>query len=160
MCGIAGVYSSGQPIETKRLRRMANAIRHRGPDDEGYLLLNTDSGAHALCGGADTVADLCLPPLEMATDQSYDLGLTSQRLSILDLSAAGHMPMSSEDGSRWITHNGEVYNYLELRQELAQRGHAFRTGTDTEVILAAYGEWGEECLSRFNGMWAFALWDG
>lgn len=138
---------------------MADAIQHRGPDDEGYLLLNTDSGAHALCGGADTATDLCLPPLETATDQPYDLGLASRRLAILDLSAAGHMPMSSEDGSCWIIHNGEVYNYLELRQELTRRGHTFRTETDTEVILAAYDEWGEECLSHFNGMWAFALWD-
>lgn len=84
--------------------------------------------------------------------------LLHQRLSIIDLSAAGHQPMASADGSAWITYNGEIYNYLELRRELAS-GYTFRTQTDTEVILAAYERWGEQCLERLRGMFAFGLWD-
>lgn len=82
-----------------------------------------------------------------------------RRLAILDLSRAGHQPMSSKDGSRWIVFNGEVYNYRELRSELQQLGHTFISSSDTEVILAAHEQWGEECVKRFNGMWAFAIWE-
>ena len=87
------------------------------------------------------------------------VGLGSRRLSILDLSPAGHMPMSSEDGSLTIAYNGEVYNFVELRAELEALGHRFRSHTDTEVILAAYAQWGAGCLPRFNGMWGFAILD-
>jgi len=86
------------------------------------------------------------------------VGLGHRRLSILDLSERGRQPMVRRD-RYWITYNGEVYNYLELRDELEALGHRFSSGTDTEVILAAYEEWGEECLARFNGMWAFAIYD-
>lgn len=86
--------------------------------------------------------------------------LGHRRLSIIDLSDRGHQPMALADGNLWISYNGEVYNYLELRRELEGLGAEFRTDTDTEVVLAAYDRWGVECLSRFNGMWAFALWDG
>ena len=87
------------------------------------------------------------------------VGLAHRRLSIIDLSEAGRQPMTNEDGTLWLVFNGEIYNFIELREELAGRGHRFRSGGDTEVILHAYEEWGKECLSRFNGMWAFALWD-
>jgi len=85
--------------------------------------------------------------------------LGHRRLSILDPTPAGNQPMVSSDGRYWIVHNGEIYNFLELAEELAAHGHAFRTGTDTEVILAAYREWGLGCLERLEGIWAFALWD-
>jgi len=91
-----------------------------------------------------------------------DLGaavLAQQRLSILDPTPSGFQPMASADGRHWIVHNGEIYNFLELADELAAAGHRFRTETDTEVILAAYAEWGTACVERFNGIWAFALWD-
>jgi asparagine synthase (glutamine-hydrolysing) len=87
------------------------------------------------------------------------IGLGHRRLAIIDLSPSGHQPMSNEDGTLWITYNGEIYNFLELRQELEKKGHSFHSHTDTETILHAYEEWGTECLSHFNGMWAFALWD-
>ena len=81
------------------------------------------------------------------------------RLAILDLSSAGHQPMSDETGRYHLVHNGEIYNYREIRSELEALGHRFRGGSDTEVVLNAYREWGEQCVERFNGMWAFALWD-
>ena len=87
------------------------------------------------------------------------VGLGSRRLAILDLSPAGHMPMTSDDGSLTIAYNGEVYNFIELRAELEALGHRFRSHTDTEVILAAYAQWGPECLPKFNGMWGFAILD-
>jgi asparagine synthase (glutamine-hydrolysing) len=87
------------------------------------------------------------------------VGLAHRRLSIIDLSPAGHQPMCNEDGTIWVVFNGEIYNFEPLRRELAAKGHRFLSGTDTEVILHAYEEWGERCLDRFNGMWAFAVWD-
>ena len=85
--------------------------------------------------------------------------LGNRRLSILDLSSAGHQPMASEDGGVWITYNGEIYNYKELAQELRARGHRFHSSGDTEVLLRAYVEWGPDCLARLNGIFAFAIWD-
>lgn len=87
------------------------------------------------------------------------VGLGSRRLSIIDLSPAGHMPMERGDGSLWCVYNGEIYNHEELRRELIGLGHVFRSRADTEVILAAYQQWGRDCLSRFNGMWGFAIHD-
>jgi asparagine synthase (glutamine-hydrolysing) len=91
------------------------------------------------------------------TDDGVALG--HRRLSILDLSPAGHQPMSDPSGRYWLTYNGELYNYLELRAELEGKGHSFRSSSDSEVLLAAWTEWGEAALDRFNGMWAFAIWD-
>jgi len=87
-------------------------------------------------------------------------GLVHRRLAIIDLTDEGLQPMTNEDGTLWLVFNGEIYNYVELREELLQKGHHFHSHSDTEVILHGYEEWGEGCLSRFNGMWAFALWDG
>ncbi len=86
-------------------------------------------------------------------------GLVHRRLAIIDLSDEGLQPMTSEDGTLWIVFNGEIYNYVELREELVARGHRFHSRSDTEVILHAYEEWGADCLSRFNGMWGFAIFD-
>ncbi len=87
------------------------------------------------------------------------VGLGHRRLAIIDLSPAGKQPLCNEDGSIWVTYNGEIYNFQEIRQELETRGHHFRSATDTEVIVHAYEEWGTACLQRFNGMFAFGLWD-
>ena len=117
------------------------------PIDEGLLRQMTDTMVHR---GPDDAGYWTRGPV----------GLGHRRLSIIDLSPAGHQPMSNEDGTIWITYNGEVYNFKELRHELEMKGHRFRSSTDTETIVHAYEEWGTECLSRFNGIWAFALWDG
>lgn len=98
-------------------------------------------------------------PDDFGIQLSPGIALGHRRLSILDLSSAGRQPMSTPDGRYQIVYNGEIYNYLELRKELAGRGRLFRTGTDTEVLLAAYAEWKEACLEKLNGMWAFAIWD-
>jgi asparagine synthase (glutamine-hydrolysing) len=159
MCGIFGIWNYGAAVDVRALERATTAIHHRGPDDEGYLLLNTQTGANALCAGRETNPALELPYLDQYHDSDFNLGLGFRRLSILDLSPAGHQPMLSADGSCWIIFNGEIYNYVELRAELLRLGHEFHTGTDTEVILAAYQQWGGDCLKRFVGMWALAICD-
>lgn len=113
-------------------RAVIGAVAHRGPDGEGWE-------EHATAAGP--------------------LLLGHRRLAIIDTSTAGAQPMASADGGCRVVYNGEIYNHLELRAELEGRGHVFRTRTDTEVLLAAWAEWGEACLSRFNGMFAFVLWD-
>ena len=158
MCGIFGIWNrDGKPLDLARLQQATTRLRHRGPDDEGYLLGATAAGRTQPAAGRDTVVG-GLPPVG-AMPAEYDLGFGFRRLAILDPSPLGHQPMASADGRRWIVFNGEIYNYRELRAELAARGYVFRGGSDTEVILAAYDEWGPACLQRFNGMWAFAIWD-
>ncbi|MCI0691263.1 asparagine synthase (glutamine-hydrolyzing) [candidate division KSB1 bacterium] len=160
MCGIFGLWHfDRQPLNPVAIQQATTLLRHRGPDDEGYLFVDTAKGCVSPFGGNDTIPQLGLPRLENALGKSFDLAFGFRRLSIIDLSPAGHQPMAGADGRLWIIYNGEIYNYLELRSELAGYGHQFRTNTDTEVIVAAYQQWGDECLSRFNGMWAFALWD-
>ncbi len=160
MCGIFGIaQAKHNPIDLTKVQCATTAMRHRGPDDEGYLLVNTGSGRVVTCGGPDTDPGLSLPSLTDFTGEAFDLALGFRRLAIMDLSPAGHQPMASQDGRYWIDFNGEVYNFVELRQELSSYGHRFRSGSDTEVILAAYQQWGPACVQRFNGMWAFAILD-
>lgn len=160
MCGISGIYHlNGKAVETRQLLEMTNLIRHRGPDDEGFCLIETSNNKITSYAGNETVPELksAYPPL--AENKSADLAFGFRRLSILDLSPKGHQPMLSPDGALAIVFNGEIYNYRELRTELQNAGYQFQTQTDTEVILNAYKHWGTECLKRFNGMWAFALYD-
>ena len=156
MCGIAGIIQFNGSIRGEDILRMANCLRHRGPDDEGFVAANWRMdqvypliGAESQIPG-ERIEDFCKP---------VDLFIGHRRLSVIDLSTSGHQPMQNEDGSLWITYNGEIYNYLELMGELKAKGHDFRSQTDTEVILHAYEEWGIGCLGRLNGMWAFALVD-
>src|SRR3990167_4431741 len=129
MCGIVGVCNlNGEPVAECLLRRMTNAIAHRGPDGEGHY---TDG----------------------------QVGLGHRRLAIIDLTTAAHQPMANETGKVLLTYNGEIYNFQKLRVELEALGHRFHSSTDSEVVVHGWEEWGEECLLRFNGMFAFAIWD-
>jgi asparagine synthase (glutamine-hydrolysing) len=130
MCGISGVVNCG---DREALARMTQVQAHRGPDDSGLW-------------------DRKFP------DGSY-IGLGSRRLAILDLSPLGHMPMPNENRTLWITYNGEIYNFAELRRELEAKGHRFVSHTDTEVILHLYEQEGADCVKRLNGMFAFAICD-
>jgi asparagine synthase (glutamine-hydrolysing) len=135
MCGISGLVNCG---DSESLARMTSVQSHRGPDDSGLWERRFPDGTY--------------------------IGLGSRRLAILDLSPDGHMPMcnektSNEDGSVWITYNGEIYNFVDLRHELEAKGHRFRSRTDTEVIIHLYEQYGVECLNRLNGMFAFAICD-
>lgn len=158
MCGIAGLASFGSHLGSGWIDKMTAALRHRGPDDEGYLAVDTSRSKLkcAALGGSDS-AVAGLPSIADYHDRA-DLYLGHRRLSILDLSAAGHQPMRFR-GDAWIVFNGEIYNYVELRDELKAAGYEFATATDTEVILAAYDYWGEDCVKRFNGDWAFCIFD-
>jgi asparagine synthase (glutamine-hydrolysing) len=131
MCGIAGFWNlNGQPVAQVVLERFTDSLSHRGPDGNGFYV-----------------------------DSESSLGFGHRRLAILDTSDSGRQPMSYGDGRYWITFNGEIYNFLELRDELQGHGYRFFTESDTEVVMAAYDKWGADCQLRFNGMWAFALWD-
>lgn len=146
MCGIAGIYNiDGGPVDTRLLKRMCDILAHRGPDDEGRIFISTKNNAYSSSN---------------SVNGSLDLAFGHRRLAIIDLSSAGHQPMCNEDGTIWITYNGEIYNYREMRNPLETKGHVFKSQSDTEVILHAYEEYGTECFSLFNGMFAFALWDG
>ncbi len=135
MCGIAGILGHSKHIKESTLEAMAQALAHRGPDDQGIELF------------------------KIGNNKDLYLGLVHRRLSIIDLSRAGHQPMSNSDSTIWITYNGEIYNYIEIHNELKAKGYIFKSHSDTEVIISAYQEWGIECLQRFRGMFAFALWD-
>ncbi|RJP38321.1 MAG: asparagine synthetase B, partial [Desulfobacteraceae bacterium] len=105
-------------------------MRHRGPDGYGIYI-----------------------------SEDERVGLGHRRLSIIELTQKGHQPMANEDGTVWITYNGEIYNYKELRKELQNTGHIFKSNSDTEVIIHAYEQWGTECVKKFRGMFAFGIWD-
>lgn len=146
MCGIAGILRlDGGAIAPAALRAMADALAHRGPDDRGYM--GWAPGAPVACSRDPGAVD------------GARVAFAHRRLSILDLSPAGRQPMASADGRLQLAFNGEIYNYLELRAELAGLGHTFRSDSDTEVLLAAYRQWGAEALPRLVGMFAFALLD-
>jgi asparagine synthase (glutamine-hydrolysing) len=132
MCGIAGGWWTQHAQAATSLPQALHAMRHRGPDDQG---------------------------LDLFPAGSTTVGLAQARLSIIDLSAAGHQPMHSRDGRWVIVFNGEIYNYRELRAELQTTGHYFASDSDTEVLLAAWGQWGRACLPRLTGMFAFAVLD-
>jgi len=149
MCGIAGIVTP-RGFEPPLLTAMTHLIRYRGPDGYGFAYIGRGDSA-----GGEIMHNEDRRPLKPAPV----VGLGNRRLAILDTSTAGDQPMETEDRRLTITFNGEIYNYKEIREELKGVGHHFRTGTDTEVILHAYQQWGPECLQRFNGMWAFALWD-
>ncbi len=163
MCGIAGIVDlECRPIDAGLLCEMNRAIEHRGPDDEGYVLVDASTGRwQAYAGEASQRAVRDSRPLldPSAIDFAATIGLAHRRFSIIDLTAGGHQPLSDHDGRCSIVLNGEIYNYVELREELENAGHLFLTESDTEVLLEAYKEWGIDCLTHLNGFWSFALYD-
>lgn len=131
MCGITGIWNlDRKPLRENDLRTYNNTLSHRGPDGSS-IYINTH----------------------------ISLGLGHNRLSILDLSNLGTQPMSYLNGRYTIVFNGEIFNFIEIKKELLKKGYTFKSNTDTEVILAAYDAWGKECLQKFNGMWAFVIYD-
>src|SRR4030095_8837970 len=161
MCGINERMTTNDALKRK-MPCMNNLLKHRGPDDEGFVLINPRNNEYMQFSGDDSVPGIkakC-PHISTAISENYDVVLAQRRLAIIDLTENGHGPMGSADGKIWITYNGEIYNYIELREELRSNGFVFNTASDTEVIINSYLHWGTECLNRFNGMWAFAIWDG
>ena len=132
MCGICGIIAVNSKIDKNNLQAMCEKLVHRGPDDEGTYI---------------------------SQGSKYSVGLGHRRLSIIDLSKNGHQPMPNENHSAWLVFNGEIYNYQKLRKELKDRGHQFRSNTDSEVVLHLYEDFAEDCLSHLQGMFAFAIWD-
>ncbi|RJQ49225.1 MAG: asparagine synthase (glutamine-hydrolyzing), partial [Desulfobacteraceae bacterium] len=170
MCGIAGIVSRDGKLPIREsIRNMTEVLKHRGPDDEGYLLADPKSGTVIRAGGDSTPGEVYKSNLPYApeidikqaglTGNPFTLAFGHRRLSIIDLSAAGHQPMCNREKKLWIVYNGEVYNYLELRKELESYGYSFFSNSDTEVLLAAYQHWGPLALPRLVGMFAFAILD-
>jgi asparagine synthase (glutamine-hydrolysing) len=151
MCGICGLFTDQfKEQEWNDLLTMHRLAAHRGPDDDGIVLFGEKSHAfnrQELAGS------------RMPDDDRLAGGLGHNRLSIIDLSPSGHQPMCDLSGRYWIVFNGELYNYLEIRAELQQKGYRFRSDSDTEVALSAFMAWGRDALRRFNGMWALAIYD-
>lgn len=161
MCGIT-IFFHKEKFTSEFYNRFLKSLRkiaHRGPDDEGVLLINTHTGNYKVIATDFTHSEIQnktnITDIEIG---NYNLALGHRRLSIIDLSVAGHQPMQGKDGS-WIIFNGEIYNYIELREELKKTGSLFVTNSDTEVVLEAYRVWGQECWNKFNGMWAMCIWD-
>ncbi|MFH1957605.1 MAG: asparagine synthase (glutamine-hydrolyzing) [bacterium] len=129
MCGIAGIYNFNKQSVPDSILRKMVSVISHRGPDDEGIMVDKN------------------------------IGLGHKRLSIVDLSSAGHQPMSNEDGMLWIVYNGEAYNFKEIKESLVKKGYKFKSNTDTEVILHSYREWGTSCLERFNGMFAFAIWD-
>jgi asparagine synthase (glutamine-hydrolysing) len=167
MCGIAGIASNKESASiniVENIYLLSDAIKHRGMNDEGYVFFNEHSSS---CIGGENTPDIVwnygssYKPTQNIRQlkDPFFLALAHRRLSIVDLTPGGHQPMCSSNGELWITYNGEIYNFREIRRDLENKGHKFSTQTDTEVLLYAYIEWGTEMLSRLNGMWAFVIYD-
>jgi len=166
MCGINGLISKNKDLtfSPNLLKKMNDAIRHRGLDDEGYLIFS--NSRVEIFYGEDTAelvinANNSYSPKASISESSHkcSLMLGHRRLSIIDLSASGHQPMCNEDKLIWIVFNGEIYNYIELRNELINFGYILKSESDTEVIIKSYERWGFDCVNHFNGMWSFAIFD-
>jgi asparagine synthase (glutamine-hydrolysing) len=135
MCGIVGILARNAAVSPDLLERATASLAHRGPDDSGTIVIRESNPA----------------PVE--------IGLGNRRLAILDLSPLGHQPMQDPETKNWIVYNGEIYNFREVRGKLQSLGISFQSDSDTEVLLKAYGRWGQGCLQEFRGMFAFAIWD-
>ena len=135
MCGIFGIVARNARIPDGVLERGTQSLAHRGPDDSGTTVLR------------------------IVAPDATEIGLGNRRLAILDLSPLAHQPMHDAESGNWIVYNGEIYNFREIRDELLKAGTSLVSHSDTEVVLKAYARWGADCLTKFRGMFAFALWD-
>ena len=159
MCGILGLIAQQTlPLTGEQFQTALQTLQHRGPDDEGYLFYTP---GHLIVerAGRDTAEGLHFESITTADVKHARCAFAHRRLSIIDLSVSGHQPMATYDRRYWVTYNGEIYNYLELRAELEALGAQFQSHTDTEVLLEAYRVWGEAMLPRLVGMFAFAILD-
>jgi asparagine synthase (glutamine-hydrolysing) len=155
MCGIAGILSNKE-ITVEVLQDMSSIMQHRGPDDEGFAVV--EDNQIIACKGANTVEELSTyKPL--AEKNRFNVGFVHRRLSIIELKKEGHQPMLDSSKNYIIVFNGEIYNYKELRKELEHEGAVFSSESDTEVVLQAFIKWGEECVHKFIGMWAFTIYN-
>lgn len=142
MCGIAGLIQfNSAPVDADKMNAILHGLSHRGFDHSKVVF-----------GATPPRKDACL-------SSKANIAFGHRRLSVIDLSDSASQPMSCDDGEIWVVFNGEIYNYIELRADLTAIGHKFKSNSDTEVILAAYKQWGEDCVMHLNGMFAFALWD-
>jgi len=173
MCGINGVLTlNEEPIEPHAIKRMCDVVAYRGPDDAGYALfslgnrqqksgnfwfeLTDDDFKHKNVHLAPIESDYARREIE---DNRWHLALGHRRLAVIDLTPKAHQPMSDRGKSVWITYNGEVYNFKDVRDELEKAGYTFFSNSDTEVVINSYKQWGIDCIRKFNGMFAFGLWD-
>ncbi|MCS6955263.1 MAG: asparagine synthetase B, partial [Candidatus Calescibacterium sp.] len=173
MCGIAGVVSLEKKfINVDISKSMVDILEHRGPDDSGYLFFHTGARHNPNISFYLNLTDEEFKHVNQTLntikasevqkelhEHDYDLFLGFRRLAILDLSSAGHQPFSDLSKNIWLVFNGEIYNYVDLRSELRNFGHRFKSNCDTEVIVYSFVQWGIECVKKFNGMFSFALYD-
>lgn len=169
MCGIAGILNLAgeQALQVDAIKRMTDCMVNRGPDDEGFILMESNGEIYTYCGddtpsSSEDLSNIIYFPekhIKEAGNKQSILALGHRRLSIIDLSLHGHQPMCTSDGNYWIVYNGEIYNYREIAAELRANGINLQSNSDTEVLINAYAVWGERCLDKLNGMFAFAIWD-
>ncbi|MBW1972641.1 MAG: asparagine synthase (glutamine-hydrolyzing) [Deltaproteobacteria bacterium] len=172
MCGIAGIIGfNNRLIEPFAIKHMCDIMAHRGPDDAGYLLAYQKPGKMEAKWHELTEQEFLRPlyleygntPTTIEENRviakPWNIMLGHRRLAIIDLTYTGHQPMSNRNKTIWVTYNGEIYNFPEIKHELEQKGHTFFSTSDTEVIIHGYEEWGIDVIHKFNGMFAFALWD-
>ncbi len=174
MCGIFGAVSLGETaLKDVDFKSLLDILEHRGPDDSGFVFI--DSGRfnprgytiwEAFSESRFSHLSPLLPLIDSPAGSKaikeghWDVFLGHRRLAVIDPTPTGHQPMSDPSRTYWIIYNGEIYNFSEIREELLKRGYQFRGRSDTEVVLFSYIEWGAECVKKFNGMFALAIWDG
>jgi asparagine synthase (glutamine-hydrolysing) len=162
MCGITGiVVREPESGLAENLLRMTAILRHRGPDDEGYVLGNYETGIVRAASGGDSIPEArsAYPDITSLGGAAFSFGLGQRRLSIIDPTPSGHQPMTAAAGNSWITFNGEIYIFHEMKKAMETAGYSFQTRSDTEVLLNAYDQEGPDFLRPLNGIFAFILWD-
>lgn len=164
MCGIAGIIiKSHSQSATEVALNMSRIIKHRGPDGEGLLAISTDAITPFKTTESEKIKNSSLayiPTQDHKEPVNCFAAFAHRRLAIIDLNDSGHQPMCDVTKKIWITYNGEIYNYKELKEELKTLGHSFVSESDTEVVINSYKQWGQHCVKKFNGMWAFCIYDG